>query len=423
MSRRSSSALSADSSGSVSLPSLSYSPSSCNSSSLDARSSIDSEEDGYSSEPFTPPHSIETRAIQGSRSERHPQDLRDERDRSLVEGYGRSLPAIGSQRQRAHGDGSNDPPSIRAGRSSRRAVVSQKSSGGTSVRPEASKTDSAASSPITQSTPSPPGSSADIPQSGLESRLAALNLASPAAGGGAPEYLYPTSSEALSELLSTNEVPSLIYSEDTISSGKFSVPSSIASAVSGVQTFDPETGQWAQREPSPFFCRFDYWRCRQTFPPDQMEAWMTHEEAHFELIGPPIRGAVCRLCRERFAPDRLTHMHVAGPPLSEDQMRDYEAKQQQYRKQMKKGIQWCHRPVVHRQARMLWRLLQKHVAQHFLHGYSNAASGPDDEIIRYLRNMDLMLPHEFKFLTSGMSIEAAEPVTSPGPIARELDCR
>ncbi|RDW62784.1 hypothetical protein BP5796_11086 [Coleophoma crateriformis] len=82
------------------------------------------------------------------------------------------------------------------------------------------------------------------------------------------------------------------------SDSDFSVMSAATSASSVSQT--PFNINPVNDDGNNLPCEFVFLGCEQTFHPEEVEAWISHHEAHFTPHGPP-RTSICTICDDRTA--------------------------------------------------------------------------------------------------------------------------
>lgn len=184
---------------------------------------------------------------------------------------------------------------------------------------------------------------------------------------------------------SSSYVPSLAYSGSTIDSQHFSARTSLASAVSGVQPHDPETlGPYFHVPLQRWECPFYYLDCNLgAF--DSRDLWETHCLSHFKRAGPPARGSKCPLCDYEAIPTLLPN------PLLDLNLREIAAR--------RRRLNLYETDQGYRdQCLALWKLRQDHVAQHFEHGWTSAASEPDIAMIDYLYRREIVSSAAYKEL-------------------------
>ena len=254
----------------------------------------------------------------------------------------------------------------------------------------------------------------DVPDTGIRARpetlLPILENAAPTHDSNNGNYHYSPS---------LNSVPALTADNSSCLS-EASVPTSLGSAVSGIPPFENDASAETQQQPRLHYeCFAHYLGCHQDFV--DWDQWDTHCRSHFKQIGPPIRGSRCPFCRKEFEPTTLSQTsHIS--PLSQRQLgtigkRAREAGRPEYEMDAE----------FRRQADVLWRMRQTHVAQHFERGWSNAASTPDYAMIDHMYNKKLIHDHVYKDLM-GDSARAGQqlrrdssPYTSVGGGRRERD--
>lgn len=201
-----------------------------------------------------------------------------------------------------------------------------------------------------------------------------------------------TQSSGISPLPPEGREPSLVGSELSSIATNYSVPSSLASAVSGIPTFDPESGEHDQ------LSRVLHYECplhaictQHAFV--DINAWRAHCLSHFQRAGPPVAGSLCPFCDLEFRPAMMER--TGRKPLPQSDILKLE---KLARRKTKTAHEMYEEYRI--QAETLWEIRQRHVAEHFERypGRTNAAARPEIGCFRHLRNWNIISDGQYKEL-------------------------